>query len=202
MRDFLTIGLEHLTGGRAEFAAAVLRKNYVQTIFKAGFDQAARLRERADRLAATAGFKLNMLDTSDQEFAEGLRRFKPLLLDEGRYRNFQSIADVEHARARLDELGRMVQAFLALIPDPKWPFARSFNTATVQLALSGTFAPVPLKVEEIEKFLATGFKLPKMDVPGDLQPFAERWWNELRDELTPLVGSKVDPRFVGSVVIR
>jgi hypothetical protein len=202
MRDFLTIGLEHLTGGRADLAAAVLRKSYVQTIFKNGFDQAARLRDRADRLAQTAGFKLNMLDTLDQEFVEALRRFKPLLLEEGRYRNFQSTADIERARARLDELARMVQAFLALIPDPKWPFARSFNTATVQLALYGTFAPVPLKAEEIEKFLAAGFKLPEMNVPAELKPFAERWWKELRDELTPLAGRKVDPRFVGSVVIR
>src|SRR5262249_51411583 len=45
MRDFLTIGLEHLTGTRPEFAGQALRNNYIQTIFKIGFDQLARLRE-------------------------------------------------------------------------------------------------------------------------------------------------------------
>src|SRR5207244_12036578 len=39
MRDFLTIGLERLTGGKVEIAPDVLRKNYIQTVFKIGFDQ-------------------------------------------------------------------------------------------------------------------------------------------------------------------
>src|SRR6185295_20051518 len=47
MRDFLTIGLEHLTGGRTDLAPSVLRKSYIQTIFKVGFDQVARLRGEA-----------------------------------------------------------------------------------------------------------------------------------------------------------
>src|SRR5439155_905382 len=51
MRDFLTIGLEYLTGSRADLAAHALRQNYIQTIFKVGFDQVARLRDEADRLA-------------------------------------------------------------------------------------------------------------------------------------------------------
>src|SRR5438552_15757385 len=34
MRDFLTIGLEYLTGTHSELAAQALRKNYIQTIFK------------------------------------------------------------------------------------------------------------------------------------------------------------------------
>src|SRR6185295_4959986 len=50
MRDTLTIGLEHLTGGHPERAPAILRKSYMQTVFKSGFDQMAGLRDRADVL--------------------------------------------------------------------------------------------------------------------------------------------------------
>src|SRR5215470_13254806 len=42
MRDFLTIGLQRLTGGQPEAASNVLRKNYIQTVFRIGFDQVAR----------------------------------------------------------------------------------------------------------------------------------------------------------------
>src|SRR5436189_5265157 len=107
MRDFLTIGLEHLTGGRTEFAPQALRKNYIQTIFKIGFDQVARLRDEADRLAQVHGFSVTMLDETDQQYVEAMRRFKPLIVEEGRLRNFQSLADVEQARQRLDQLSRM-----------------------------------------------------------------------------------------------
>src|SRR5438034_6768636 len=88
MRDTLTIGLEHLTGGRPDRAPEVLRKSYVQTIFKIGFDQVARLRDQGDVLMGTRGFQSTMLDPDDQEFVEALRRFKPLVIEEGRYRNF------------------------------------------------------------------------------------------------------------------
>src|SRR5439155_6541681 len=94
MRDFLTVGLEFSTGGRVELAPQALRKNYVQTLFKIGFDQAARLRDEADRLARIRGFNVTMLDEADQQFVEAMRRFKPLIVEDGRYRNFQSLADV------------------------------------------------------------------------------------------------------------
>src|SRR5438876_1225742 len=132
MRDFLTIGLERLTGGNAEIAPDALRKNYIQTVFKFGFDQVARLRDEADRLAGIRGFRVSVLDESDQQFIEGLRRFKPLLAENLRYRNFQSTADVDRARARLDELARMVEVFVQTFPVIRESLAKTFNTATVQ----------------------------------------------------------------------
>src|SRR5207248_2640218 len=68
MRDFLTIGLEHLTSGETRIAPEVLRKNYIQTIFKIGFHQVARLRGEAVRLAQFRGFRVSMLDEPDQQF--------------------------------------------------------------------------------------------------------------------------------------
>jgi hypothetical protein len=202
MRDFLTIGLEHLTHGRADLAAGELRKRYVQTIFKIGFDQVARFRETADRIALTPGFQITTLDAADQEFIEALRRFKPLILEDGRYRNFQSMADVDRVRMRIEALGRMVKAFFQMLPAPKWTLAKTFNTATVQQALHGSFEAVPLKVVELETFIADGMRLPSIEVPVDLQAFADGCWKDLIDELTPLKGKKIDPRFIGSVVVQ
>src|SRR5215468_1229465 len=128
MRDFLTIGLEFLTGGLAESAPQVLRKNYIQTIFKIGFDQVVRLRDEGDHLAHVRGFRLTALDEDDRQFLEAVRRFKPLLVDEGHYRNFQSLADVGSARSRLQQLRRMVEVFLATFPGTSESLRKTFNT--------------------------------------------------------------------------
>lgn len=202
MREFLTIGLEYLTGVRAELAPQALRKSYMQTIFKIGFDQVARLRDEADRLAQIHGFQVTTLDENDQEFIEALRRFKPLVIGEGRYRNFQSLADVEQARTRLDQLVRMVEVFVATFPVIRDSLRKTFNTATIQFAVSGKFEAVALKTTEIKSFLAGGFKLPDVDVPDAMQPFAERWWTDLREELEPLSGKPIDPRFISSIHIQ
>lgn len=199
MRDFLTIGLERLTGGNAEIAPDALRKNYIQTVFKIGFDQAARLRDEADRLARIRGFRVSVLDESDQQFIEGLRRFKPLLTENLRYRNFQSMADVERARTRLDELARMVEVFVQTFPTIRESLAKTFNTATVQFAVSGKFEAIPITIGQLEKFLTQGMTLPAIDMPAAMRPFAGRWWKELRAELEPLAGKSIDPRFIASI---
>src|SRR6185369_14168268 len=67
MRDMLTIGIEHLTDRESDRAVEVLQKNYVQTIFKIGFDQLARLRHDADALLGLPGFSVELLDSSDKE---------------------------------------------------------------------------------------------------------------------------------------
>src|SRR5204862_6148280 len=135
MREFLTIGLEYLTATHSGLASQALRKSYIQTIFKTGFDQIARLREEADRLAHTRGVDVSMLDEPDQQFIAALRRFKPLVVEEGRLRNFQSLADVERARARLHQLSRMVEAFVVAFPVIRESLRKTFNTAVVQLAV-------------------------------------------------------------------
>jgi hypothetical protein len=202
MRDFLTIGLEQLTGGRTDVAPEALRKSYIQTIFKVGFEQIVRLRDEADRLAQLRGFQVAFLDESDQPFVEALRRFKPLVFEDGRYRNFQSMADVERARARLDQLVRMVEVFVTTFPVVRESLRKTFNTASVQFALHGKFEPLPIKAAELESFVSGGMALPKTDLPVAIRPFAERWWAELRDELQPLAGKSIDPRFIATVEIR
>jgi hypothetical protein len=179
-----------------------LRKTYAQTVFKVGFDQTARLRDYADALARIPAFQLTMLDAEDQEFVEALRRFKPLLIESGHYRNFRSLADVENARTRLQALHSMTKAFLDAFPSPQAPFARTFNTAAVRLALSGEASTAPLSAEELRSYVAGGIRQPEIQLPEALQPFAEKWWNAFRAEMEPLAGKKIDPRYVASVLVK
>ena len=46
-----------------------------------------------------------------------------------------------------------------------------------------------------------GFTVPAIDVPAAIRPFAKRWWDELQEELVPLTGKRIDPRFVASIYI-
>jgi hypothetical protein len=143
-----------------------------------------------------------MLDDTDKEFVEALRRFKPLLVEDGRYRNFQSVTDVQRVRARLEELVRMVEAFMVTFPAVKESLRKTFNTSTVQFAISGKFEPVPVNAKQLESFLASGFRLPKVEVPPALRSFTKAWWDALREELEPLAGKPIDPRFIASVHIQ
>jgi hypothetical protein len=131
-----------------------------------------------------------------------LRRFKPLLVEEGRYRNFQSVTDVREARARLEELVRMVREFMATFPVVRESLRKTFNTATVQFAVVGKFEPEPLTAKQLETFLVSGFKLPRIEVPSALRSFTNAWWDALREEMEPLAGKSIDPRFIGSVHIK
>jgi hypothetical protein len=181
-----------------------LQKSYVQTIFKIGFDRIAKLRSDADALLRLAGFGLEMLDSTDQEFIEALRRFKPLLIEQGRYRNFRCIEDVDKADLRLQALTKMSKAFLSHVIPVGSTFARAFNTATVRAILYNKFETTPLRLQELrdlETWLKNGFQQPAIEVPADLRPFAERWWAELEAELAPLAGKRIDPRFVQVILV-
>jgi len=205
MRDILTIGLEYLTGGQLERGLETFARNYVHTIFQTGFGQIAKLRNGADTLAAIPRFQMEMLDLADREFVEALRRFKPLLIEDGRYRGFRSLADVEKAQARLNSLTAMVRTLLPQFPEVPALFSRVFNTATLRAVLYGRFEAIPFgatELKDLEHWLAGGFQLPSIDVPPELVPFAATWWADLKSELEPLSGKQLDPRFVQVILVK
>ena len=90
---------------------------------------------------------------------------------------------------------------MATFPETSESLRKTFNTATVQFAVTGKFEPKPLKSAEVESYLATGFKIPEVEVPAEIKPFAERWWEDIREELEPLVGKPIDARFIGSIYV-
>jgi hypothetical protein len=44
--------------------------------------------------------------------------------------------------------------------------------------------------------------MPSIELPETLVPFAETWWAELRNELEPLAGKRIDPRFVQVILVK
>jgi hypothetical protein len=205
MRDTLTIGLEHMTGGQLDRSADTFKSSYVHSIFQDGFGQIAKLRTQADMMVASPGFQMEMLDVGDQEFVEALRRFKPLMIEDSRYRNFRSLQDVDKARVRLQALTAMVRVLLPQFPSMPTTFSRAFNTATLRAVLYGRFEVVPFtptELKDVEKWLTDGFVLPNVELPAELVPFAEKWWDELKAELEPLAGKKIDPRFVQVILVK
>ena len=202
MRAFLTIGLETLSGQDLESAAQVFTANHVQTVFKAGFDQLARLRDQADQLARFPAFSVELFESPDQEFLAGLRRFKPLLWDGKQYGNFENLTDVRDASDRLDWLRTIVNGFLPIFASTETTLRKAFNTAVIRQAVSGEFEPTELSREELESFLSGGIEFPELALPNELRPIVEGWLSELHGELEPLIGQKVDPRYIGSVLMR
>lgn len=58
-RDYLDLGLEHLTHGDAELAATVVRERPLTEIFQVGFSLTLKLKRQVERLAKEEGSKLD-----------------------------------------------------------------------------------------------------------------------------------------------
>ena len=202
MREYLTIGLECLSDGESGAAAAVLTANHIQNVFKTGFDQLAGLRAVAEQLSRFPSFKAELLESPDQEFYNGLLRFKPLLWEDGQYRNFQNVADVRNGRKRMDDIRVVSEGFLRMFAVSETTLRKTFNTAVICLATSGEFAPRAIEAKVLERFVSEGLVFPKLDMPEELQEIAGKWLDTLREELEPLRGTVIDPRFVDSVLMR
>ena len=202
MRDFLTIGLEHLSSGETPAASAALAGNHIQSLFRTGFAQVAVVRKSAQRLIRISGFKPELLESPDIEFLSGLVRFKPLLWTGTEYRSFENLQEVTDASRRIDDLVVIVGGFLDLFGAVQPTLRQAFNTAVVRKAISGRFEPDAIESQELEVYLADGLKLPALKLPERLAGFAVEWLELLKAELEPLVGEKVDARFVGCLHMR
>jgi len=202
MKDFLTIGLECLSEGQPDVAAGVLAGHHVQTVFRKGFGEVVRLRASAGRLIRIPNFRPELLESPDVEFLSGVVRAKPLLWTGAIFRNFQSLDEVRDAGRRIETLTVVVGGYLELFGKAVPTLRQTFNTAVIRQAISGVFEPLPIRLSELEAFLEDGCELPWPPVPERLAPFAESWIGELRDTLQPLVGQKIDPRFIDTIHMR
>lgn len=202
MRDFLTIGLEHLSDGATTAASAALAGNHIQAVFRTGFAQVARLRNSAQRLIRIDGFKPELLESPDVEFLSGLVRFKPLLWTGSEYRSFESLEEVRSAGQRIDDMIVVVAGLLELFGAVGPTLRQAFNTAVVRNVISGHFRPDPIGAQELEAFLADGVRLRQPELPAGLMATTGKWLDDLRAELEPLAGQKIDPRYVGCLHMR
>lgn len=202
MRDFLTIGLEELSGGDVHAASASLGANHVQAVFHAGFAVVARLGREAEQVARISHFHAELLESPDLEFFSGLVRSKPLLWDEGAYRNFRSVREIDQARERLGGLRTMVEGLLGLFGPIDTTLKVAFSTALVQKAISGRFHPDPIDSGLFQEFVTVGVEFPEVAASEALDRVLGHWIDDLREDIRRLNPSAIDPRFVGFVKLQ
>ncbi len=125
VRDTLNLALEYLSGRNKDQVEILLLESSIQTLFRAGFQQIAHLREKADKILQQGGLRIQgsqeiLLDPPEQEFIAGLRRLQPRfyegISDPGQltYRNFRSWQDLQISRQVLDRIEGLGKLFWKL----------------------------------------------------------------------------------------
>lgn len=157
-RDYLSLGLEHLTGGAPEKAADQVRAHPLKRVFQVGFSLTLKLKFEADRLAreplARVGEHWLVLDEEGATL-RWLRRKRPLraLKVEGAepvpFRSRRELADSAAILRRAEQQVRVFRALLGGVPDLEAVVAeqgasRLFLAAVVQAILGEPAAPHPL----------------------------------------------------------
>jgi hypothetical protein len=117
--DTVNLALEHLSDGDPGRGAAILQHHYLQHLFRVGWGLLLELRKRARQIAdslgvaASASGEIRFLDTPYREALSGFQRPKPRFfcgldqIGEIRYRTVSRVADLDRARALLEDVARL-----------------------------------------------------------------------------------------------
>ena len=150
-RDYLGLGIEHLSGGDAAKAGAVLREQHPRRIFQIGFSLTLKLKFEADRLSKKPLARIGndyLLLPEEAEVVAALRRRRPLraLRVEGAEPvTFRSLRELEltrqalaHAASQTDVLG----ALLGGTPDQARNALERFGVPLAELGVDRLFNAV------------------------------------------------------------
>lgn len=152
-RDILDLGLEHLTGGQADAASAVVREKPLREIFQLGFSLTLKLKRQVEKLAKEEGAKFG--DTwlaLDEETAalNALLRRRPLKAvkvpgaDPVPFRSKRELFDAEGLLNRVRAQRSVLQALLG--PSPGDVVAR-FGVTLAELTPQRLFGAVVARAE-------------------------------------------------------
>jgi hypothetical protein len=153
-RATLALGLETLSGGDAERAAAALAKRPIREIFQAGLAEPYRLQSRARRIAQSARLpqaqNVTLLDPPLTQVVEALQRKRPAWPDPsapGRRRALATSAEVAEADRLLDESESVVALLraLGLSPAELGPRAEAAGIAPTALRASDAVRALALQ---------------------------------------------------------
>jgi hypothetical protein len=166
VRDYLSLGLEHLSGGEPARAAEVIRDTQLKRIFQVGFSLTLTLKFRADRLmkAPLARMDDTPLLLSEEEAAiEALRLKRPrraLRVPGAEPVPFRSLRELASSEAQLGRAEAQVEIFRGLLGGSEEParqvlarfgvalstlgVERLFNAAVAMAVLDGRVDPRPV----------------------------------------------------------
>jgi hypothetical protein len=121
VRDYLSLGLEHLTGGDPARASEVTRDTPLQRIFQVGFSLTLALKFRADRLMKAPLVKLDdtvLLFPDEAAAIEALRLKRPrraLRVQGAEPVPFRSLREIAASEALLARAEQQVELFRGLL---------------------------------------------------------------------------------------
>jgi hypothetical protein len=198
--DTVNLGLEHLSHGDRRQAVEVIRRRYLQHLFRVGWGLLHSLRRRAKRAEETLGLpssfsEVEFLDTPYREALAGFLRPKPRYFEaidargQTGYRAFASLRDVDRA-------GEVVEDIAAL-PDL---VVRFLGQSLPELA---TLRPSNADDFRLSAVLLTGFANSVLGRGPSLQPLDAEDLSRLRrataDSESAGLRTEVREQFLGSV---
>lgn len=149
VRDYLLLGLEHLTGGEPSSAARVVRDTELKRIFQVGFSLTLTLKFRADRLmkqplAQVEGMPL--LFPEEATALEALRRKRPRRVlkvpgaEPVSFRSRRELASSEEVLARAEAQVALLGALLGGTPERAREVLARFGVESSGLGVERLFA--------------------------------------------------------------
>ncbi len=167
---YINIGFSRISGHREidpERAAHLLHTYYLADIFRIGYSEAAAVKQEADRWYQASWVRrrnlpLHFWDDRRQGVLAGLLIKRPLFYDkqQGIFREFSSMAEIEQARSVLAELTALDNLLALADYDPA---AVSKNTLTVENLLLTAWTRNWLDKPDLINFISI----------ADFQPFFE-----------------------------
>ena len=151
VRDYLSLGLEHLTGGDTERATDMLRETPMRRVFQTGFSLTLQLKFRADRLAKSPGAMLDgvlMVLPEEAAAIAALRQKRPrrALRVEGAepvpFRSRRELAASEALLARAEAQVQLLRGVLGGNDDAAREALARFGVPLETLGLERLFAAV------------------------------------------------------------
>lgn len=164
-RDYLSLGLEHLTGADPAQATEVLRETPLRRVFQTGFSLTLQLKFRADRLAKAPGAIVDgvlMVLPEEAAAMEALRRKRPrrALRVEGAepvpFRSLREIAASEAVLARAEAQVEVLRGVLGGTPEAAREAVARFG--------------VPMEVLGVERLFAAVVAMAVLEVRADARP--------------------------------
>jgi len=184
--NMVNLGLEQLCQQDHDKAVYILDNNFLEHIFRVGYEPIMNLHHRASRLfdgmdQRTADFWLHFLDTPRYDIVKALLKTRPQCCNLARglnnilQRDFESTPDIEETTAYFEQAGLILKIFKdrlgfsvdlpnmfesaiseALTRDVDW--IKLFNTLVINFVTSTGIQLSPLDIEQLPIFYERYFR--------------------------------------------
>lgn len=138
---YLNIGLEHASNGDLKLGTELLKRLWLKDLFQIGYTQLARLQVKANKFFTDE--EMIAIDSPQRECIEGLRKKRPVFVEEGQTeetgsRGFRTLDEVRRVSDMLDNAIIWKRVVTAVFGIDVGPFFAE-HSECLDLRLSGLF---------------------------------------------------------------